>query len=230
MVSASRMISGVQALLDESAPILEPRAAQAAIFYSISNTQAGLRGVSFGGFLIKRVVEQLLAEFPKLKTFATLSPVPGFRRWLDGEIKARRLDLLAKADADRVCRVAITTDPHEALGDLLKRDLKEDTEAAIALEPILLHLTAHYLAEVKEGDGESAQPVDPVARFHLGNGARLERINWLSDISPRGMKQSYGVMVNYLYKLDEIEDNHEAYAREGRVVVSGAVKRLLKAR
>lgn len=222
--------TNVQALLDESAPILESGAAQAAIFYSISNTQTGLRGVSFGGFLIKRVVEQLLAEFPKLKTFATLSPVPGFRRWLEGEIKARRPGLLANADADRVCRVAITTDPYEALGDLLKRSLMEDAEAAVMLEPILLHLCARYLAEVKEGEGEGAQPVDPVARFHLGNGARLERINWISDTSSRGMKQSCGLMVNYLYKLDDIEDNHEAYAREARVVMSGPVKRLLKPR
>ncbi len=222
--------TNVQALLDETAPILEPGAAQAAVFYSISNTQAGLRGVSFGGFLIKRVVEQLLVEFPKLKSFATLSPVPGFRRWLEGEIKARRPGLLAKTDADRLCRIAITTDPHEALGDLLKRNLTDDAEAALTLEPILLHLCAHYLAEVKESERENAQPVDPVARFHLGNGARLERINWLSDTSSRGMKQSCGLMVNYLYKLDDIEENHEAYAREARVVMSGPVKRLLKPR
>jgi malonyl-CoA decarboxylase len=222
--------TNVQALLDESAPILESRAAQAAIFYSISNTQAGLRGVSFGGFLIKRVVEQLLVEFPKLKSFATLSPVPGFRRWLEGEIKARRPGLLAKADADRVCSVAITTDPYEALGDLLKRSLTEDVEAALTLEPILLHLCAHYLVEVKESDQAAAPLIDPVARFHLGNGARLERINWLSDTSPRGIKQSCGLMVNYLYKLDDIEENHEAYAREARVVMSSPVKRLLKPR
>ena len=222
--------TNVQSLLDESAPILESGAAQAAIFYSISNTQAGLRGVSFGGFLIKRVVEQLLVEFPKLKNFATLSPVPGFRRWLEGEIKARRPALLAKADADRVCSIAITTDPHEALGDLLKRNLTEDVEAALTLEPILLHLCARYLVEVKESDQEGAPLIDPVARFHLGNGARLERINWLSDTSPRGIKQSCGLMVNYLYKLDDIEENHEAYAREARVVMSSPVKRLLRPR
>jgi malonyl-CoA decarboxylase len=222
--------TNVQALLDESAPILESGAAQAAIFYSISNTQAGLRGVSFGGFLIKRVVEQLLVEFPKLRSFATLSPVPGFRRWLEGEIRARRPGLLAKTDADRVCNVAITTDPHEALGDLLKRNLTEDVEAAVTLEPLLLHLCARYLVEVKESDQESAPLIDPVARFHLGNGARLERINWLSDTSPRGVKQSCGIMVNYLYKLDDIEENHEAYAREARVVMSSPVKRLLKPR
>jgi len=222
--------TSVQTLLDESAPILESQAAQAAIFYSISNTQAGLRGVSFGGFLIKRVVEQLLVEFPKLKTFSTLSPVPGFRRWLEVEVKARRPELLAKADADRVCRVAITTDPYEALNDLLKRNLLDDAEAAVTLEPVLLHLCARYLAEVKEGEGAGAQPADPVARFHLGNGARLERISWLADTSTRGMKQSCGLMVNYLYKLDDIEDNHEAYARAAQVVVSNVVKRLLKAR
>jgi len=113
---------------------------------------------------------------------------------------------------------------------LLKRNLLDDAEAAVTLEPLLLHLCARYLAEVKEGEGEGAQPVDPVARFHLGNGARLERINWLSDTSPRGMKQSCGLMVNYLYKLDDIEDNHEAYARAAQVVVSGSVKRLLKPR
>ncbi|MGB8432668.1 MAG: malonyl-CoA decarboxylase family protein [Burkholderiales bacterium] len=222
--------TNVQSLLDESAPILESGAAQAAIFYSISNTQAGLRGVSFGGFLIKRVVEQLLVEFPKLKSFATLSPVPGFRRWLEGEIKARRPGLLANADADRVCSVAITTDPYEALSDLLKRNLTEEVEAAVTLEPILLNLCARYLVDVKESDQEGAPLIDPVARFHLGNGARLERINWLSDTSPRGIKQSCGLMVNYLYKLDDIEENHEAYAREARVVMSSPVKRLLKPR
>jgi malonyl-CoA decarboxylase len=224
------MATNVQSLLDESAPILDPRSAHAAIFYSISNTQPGLRGVSFGGFLIKRVVEQLLAEFPKLRIFATLSPVPGFRHWLEGELKAKSLTLLGSADADRICRTASTSDPFEALAELLKRDFAEDVPAAAALEPLLAHLAARYLAEARGPEGGREQALDPVARFHLGNGARLERVNWLGDSSPRGMRQSYGLMVNYLYKLDEIEENHEAYAREGRVAVSGAVKRLLKAR
>jgi malonyl-CoA decarboxylase len=224
------MAANVQSLLDESAPILDPRSAHAAVFYSISNTQPGLRGVSFGGFLIKRVVEQLLVEFPRLKSFATLSPIPGFRHWVEGELKAKSPTLPGSADADRICRTASTSDPYEALAELLKRDLGADAPAAAALEPVLTQLAARYLAETKEAEGEREQVVDPVARFHLGNGARLERINWLGDTSPRGMKQSFGLMVNYLYKLDEIEENHEAYAREGRVVVSGAVKRLLKPR
>ncbi len=224
------MAANVQSLLDESAPVLDPRSAHAAIFYSISNTQPGLRGVSFGGFLIKRVVEQLLAEFPKLRTFATLSPIPGFRRWLEGELKAKSQTLFASADADRICRAASTSDPHEALAELLRRDLAEDAPAAVAVEPLLAHLAATYLAETKGPEDGRAQALDPVARFHLGNGARLERINWHADLSPRGMRQSCGLMVNYLYKLDEIEENHEAYAREGRVAISGAVKRLLKPR
>ncbi|MCL4799948.1 MAG: malonyl-CoA decarboxylase family protein, partial [Burkholderiales bacterium] len=215
------MAAGVQALLDESAPVLDPQSAQAAVFYSISNTQLGLRGVSFGGFLIKRVVEQLLLEFPRLRTFATLSPMPGFRRWLDAEMKARRADLVGASDADRLCRTASTSDPYEALAELLRRDLAADAPAATALEPLLTRLAARYLAEASEPGGGRAQVVDPVARFHLGNGARLERVNWLGDTSPRGMRQSYGLMVNYQYKLDEIESNHEAYAREGKVAMSG---------
>jgi len=224
------MAASAQSLLDESAPVLDPQDVRAAVFYSISNTQPGLRGVSFGGFLIKRVVEQLLAEVPKLKTFATLSPVPGFRRWLEGESRARNPTLLGANDADRICRTASTSDPYEALAELLKRDLVADAPAAAALEPLLSHLVARYLVDAKQTEGEREHVLDPVARFHLGNGARLERVNWLGDTSARGMKQSCGLMVNYLYKLDEIESNHEAYAREGKVAISGVVKRLLKAR
>jgi malonyl-CoA decarboxylase len=216
--------SNIQTLLDESAPPMDPQAAQAAIFYSISNTQPGLRGVSFGDFLIKRVVEQLTSELPKLKTFATLSPIPGFRKWLDARLKAKDASLFGPEEAAKLAHSAGVDDPFDGLVHLMERDLEKDEQAATALAPIVTHLAARYLVEEKEQD----RPLDPVARFHLGNGARLERINWLADTSPRGLRQSVGVMVNYLYKLGDIESNHEAYARKGRVAISDAVKRNLR--
>lgn len=218
------MASGVHILLDESVPPMDPQAAQAAIFYSISNTQPGLRGVSFGDFLIKRVVEQLSSEFPKLKTFATLSPIPGFRKWLDARLKAKDASLFGPEEAAQLARTAGAADAFEGLGLLLERELDKDAETATAIAPVVTHLAARYLVEEKEEE----RPLDPVARFHLGNGARLERINWLADTSPRGLRQSFGVMVNYLYKLGDIEANHEAYARKGRVAISDAVKRNLR--
>ncbi len=218
------MADNVHTLLDETAPAFDPHAAQAAIFYSISNTQAGLRGVSFGGFLIKRVAETLAADLPKLKVFATLSPAPGFRRWLDGEAQKKAPDFFGRQERERLCEAADAKDPHEALAQLMLRGFAAEAQPPASLAPTLTRLVAQYLAEAKEGD----RPLDPVARFHLGNGARLERINWLADSSPRGIKQSAGIMVNYLYKLDEIETNHEAFERDGRVMVADAVKRLLR--
>ena len=227
------MADNIHGLLDESAPAFDPHAAQAAIFYSISNTQAGLKGVSFGGFLIKRVADMLAADFPKLKVFATLSPVPGFRRWLDAEAKRKSHDFFGKQERERLSEEADLKDPHEALAQLLLRGFAAEAHPPESVRTTLMRLCAHYLVEAKEpGDTQQAEadkrPLDPVARFHLGNGARLERVNWLADTSPRGIKQSAGMMVNYLYKLDEIEDNHEAFAREGRIVIADAVKRLLR--
>jgi malonyl-CoA decarboxylase len=223
------MADNIHHLLDEEAPPFDPHAAQGAIFYSISNTQAGLKGVSFGGFLIKRVVEELLAEFPKLKTFATLSPVPGFRKWLDARVAAKDHSLFGRHERERLCREAGAKDPCDAFAQLMLRGFVAEAQPPESLRGTLTHLCARYLVEEKsiEPNG-AARPLDPVARFHLGNGARLERINWLADTSPRGVKQAGGIMVNYLYKLDDIEENHEAYAREGRVVIADAVKRLLR--
>jgi malonyl-CoA decarboxylase len=217
------MASNVHTLLDEEAPQTDPHSAQAAIFYSISNTQPGLRGVSFGGFLIKRVVDELCAEFPKLKTFATLSPVPGFRRWLDARMKARDASLFGAEEAVRIAVAGKGHDAFEGLANAMAQDLSAVQDAP-AVSGALCRLVARYLVEEKEAD----RPLDPVARFHLGNGARLERVNWLADTSPRGLKQSAGIMVNYLYEIAEIEPNHEAFAREGRVAVSNGVKRLLR--
>jgi malonyl-CoA decarboxylase len=195
------MADNIQKLLDEAAPRVDPATADAAIFYSISNTQTGLRGISFGSFLIKRVVDDLSRELPRLKTFATLSPIPGFRAWLDRNP--------AEFDAARLA------DPAWA----------QDAAAAEALAPPLRRLCARYLLEEKR-DGK---PLDPVARFHLANGARIERLNWLADTSAKGLQESAGLMVNYLYRLPEIEANHEAYVGEGRIAASPAVKALLKA-
>lgn len=217
------MAANVHTLLDESAPQTDPHAAQAAVFYSISNTQPGLRGVSFGGFLIKRVVDELCAEFPGLKTFATLSPVPGFRKWLDARLKARDASLFGAEESARLAIAGKAHDAFEGVANVVSGDPAATPEPAVVCAA-LCRLAARYLVEEKEGD----RPLDPVARFHLGNGARLERINWLADTSPRGMKQSAGIMVNYLYEIAVIEENHEAYAREGRVAMSNAVKRLLR--
>jgi malonyl-CoA decarboxylase len=219
------MADNIHHLLDESAEVLDPRDAKVAIFYSISNTQTGLRGVAIGGFLIKRVVEQLMLEFPKLKTFATLSPIPGFGNWLEALLREGESGLIAKADQPKISAAGKIAEPAEAFRALLRGEWQKEPAASAALQPVLTRLVARYLALEKEKD----RPVDPVARFHLGNGARIERINWLADVSPRGLKQSAGLMVNYLYKLSDIEENHEAYSREGQVIVSNSVKLLLRA-
>jgi malonyl-CoA decarboxylase len=186
----------VQPLLELNSTVTDPASADSAIFYSITNCQEGLRGVSFGNLLIKQVAEDLGREFPRLKTFATLSPVPGFRRWLtEKSVEVPELTgLLARIDA---------------LGSL-------DDGASAETQRQLVRLCAHYLMYAKQG----RDPLDPVARFHLGNGARLERLNWLGDTSPSGMRRSAGLMVNYVYRLDEVERNHEAYAKDGRIAAA----------
>ncbi len=202
-------------------------AADTAIFYSISNCQDGLRGVSFGNFLIKQVVEELQAELPGITRFSTLSPVPGFRRWLRGRLGAEdRAGLLRDADAQAL-RTADdgTEDAAEALQHLLEREnWPGDPAIAGVLEQVLPRLCTLYLTTPTAG----GRPGDPVARFHLGNGARLERVNWLGNTAPRGMAESYGMMVNYLYDPAQIEANHEAFVR-GTIVRSPAVDALLGA-
>jgi malonyl-CoA decarboxylase len=221
------MAANVQALLDVKAPVADPRSADTAIFYSISNAQKGLAGISFGGFLIKRVVDQLSAEFPKLKTFATLSPIPGFTQWLDKEFAAGLPGVLGKHER-KVLAAAL------GQGNASKGDLKQilgdpawmrKPEVAAALEAPLKRLAARYLVEAKREDGKA---VDPVANFHLGNGARVERLNWMGDTSKKGLRQAAGMMVNYQYRLAEIDANHEAYEGEGKVMTSSTVAALLK--
>ncbi len=217
------LAGSVQKLLDEKAPVLDPRDADTAIFYSISNCQRGLAGISFGNFLIKRVAEELSGEFRNLKTFATLSPVPGFRRWLDPKLAADEPGLLTEGEAQALASV-VPGPPAAAVREILgRRGFWRDPALLRAVEPALLRLCAHYL--LREGNGKRA--LDPVAHFHMSNGARLERISIGADTSDKGMKASATVMVNYLYDLGKIEDWHEDYAGEGRRNASSGVRRLL---
>jgi malonyl-CoA decarboxylase len=206
-----RLADSIQALLDEQAPVFDARRADTAIFYSISNTQAGLRGVSFGNFLLKRVIDDLQRDFPKLRHFATLSPLPGFAAW----VKKNPAELAAEGLA--LDAVELATGAWAA-----------DAAAARRINEALAELAARYLTLAKAGRGDGRLPLDPVARFHLGNGASIERINALGDSSPKGLEQSFGVMVNYLYDLDELEQNVENFACEGTIATSAAVRRLAR--
>ena len=181
--------------------------ARTAVFYSISNCQEGLTGVSFGNFLIKQVVEELRRELPKLDQFVTLSPVPGLMKWL-----AAGKDVPERLEPDALERL-------KAFGWM------DEPEQAEALRRLIEPLAAHYFLRARNAKG---RPLAPVARFHLGNGARLERINWLGDRSAKGLSESAGVMVNYLYDLDDIEKNHDAFAKRGEVVSSSSVLKLLR--
>lgn len=187
-----------------------------AVFYSISNCQEGLKGISFGNFLLKQVVEELVREVPTLKTFVTLSPMPRFMAWVER----------TAAEGDGTGETSVQTDA-QVLLDLIKTSSAEDVAENPDLKASLLSLAAHYFLVARDDRGRT---VDPVARFHLGNGARLERINWLGDPSDKGLRDSLGLMVNYLYDLKEIEKNHEAFANAGTVAASRTVRGLLKAR
>ncbi|MBZ0144462.1 MAG: malonyl-CoA decarboxylase [Rhodocyclaceae bacterium] len=206
-VALTKELSGnIQALLDEHAPVLETERADTAIFYSISNTQAGLRGVTFGNFLLKRVIDDLKRDFPQLKTFATLSPLPQFCVWL-------------KRAPEALDGLGLT------LAQLQSGEWAQDKEAARRLRDPLERLAARYLYTVRQ----NGRPFDSVARFHLGNGARIERIDYLADTSAKGFKQSCGLMVNYLYDPDEIERNVEAFVGEDRIAATAAIRRLARA-
>jgi len=201
-------IALTDAVPEALAPLLElerdmsPRkAVNTVVFYSISNCHPGLAGISFGNFLIKNVVEELKKEKSGLKTFVTLSPVPGFRKWL------------VSADLEGLVADELVEKVRQPVGRVVESDVYD----------ALVKLCAHYLLKVKSGE----LPKDPVARFHLGNGARLHRIHGAADLSIKGREQSGGIMVNYLYDLAKIEEYHEAYFDEGKISASRAVNRLL---
>ena len=214
----SGMSDNVQKLLDEKTPVFDTHQADTAIFYSISNAQKGLAGISFGNFLIKRVVSQLTEEMKQIKTYATLSPVPGFRAWLDPLLAKTEAGVLSKEEVKIIQGLN-----KDGLLALLEKDWAKDKKVAEALKPIMLRLCARYLLQEKKHQ----KPLDPVANFHLFNGARLERLNWMGDSSPKGLKQSAGIMANYHYKLDDIDENHEAFAEGGKIVASRSVRGLL---
>ncbi|HKS84709.1 MAG TPA: malonyl-CoA decarboxylase [Pseudolabrys sp.] len=199
-------------ILGKQREIVDVDKARTATFYSISNCQRGLAGVSFGNFLIKQVVEEISREMPKLSTFVTLSPVTSFAAWLKRERENEQSTALS--DAEKA-----------TFGALDQPDWWQSEKVAAQLKDTLMRAAAWYYLRARNPRG---LPVDAVARFHLGNGARLERINWLADTSDRAMAQAHGLMVNFLYDLDEIEKNHEAYAEGRTVVASGAVQRLLR--
>ena len=206
-VALTRAVPGsIQAVLAPERERVAPGEATTAVFYSISNCQQGLKGVSFGAFLIKQVAEDLAHALPKLDTFVTLSPVPGLSRWLAAE---------AKRDPDLPAARAIALFEAEGWRDEPKREAE--------LKALLLPLAARYFVDARRGDG---QPPDPVARFHLGNGAKLLDIHWMGDTSAKGLAQSFGIMANYLYDLDRIEEYHEAYAAVGKVTASRKIRNL----
>ncbi len=205
------LATAVQPLLDQQELRLRATETDTAIFYSISNCQDGLKGISFGNFLIKQVVAELSAELPNLKHFSTLSPIPGFMKWFvktDGKVGA-----LSENQVKDVKKL------------LLDPDWYRKEEIAAKVREPLEQLVAHYLVHEKSRE----RPLDPVSRFHLGNGARLQQINWLGDTSANGLKQSAGLLVNYYYSLKDIEKNHEAYVNNKKVVASPAIKSLAKA-
>src|SRR5262249_980809 len=176
------MAGNVQRLLDAKAETADPREADTAIFYSISNCQQGLAGISFGNFLIKRVVEELSGEFRNLKTFATLSPIPGFRAWLDGKLAEDGSGLLSDEEAASLGSAMPAPSGEQALAGILgKRGWWREMGLRKTAEPVLLRLCARYLLMEASGTGKRAR--DPVAHFHLSNGARVERLNMLGDTS-----------------------------------------------
>ena len=204
--------AAIAPILGKDREVAETDKARTATFYSISNCQRGLTGVSFGSFLIKQVVEELSREMPKLSTYVTLSPVTNFSGWLKRERAEEKSAALTEADK-------------AVLTELDQPGWWTNEEVAAQLQDTVMRAAAYYFLRARN---ERGAPVDPVARFHLGNGARLERINWLADTSERAMALAYGLMVNYLYELDDIEKNHEAYAEGPTVVASGTVQRLLR--
>ena len=223
------MADNIQGLLDTEAQSIDPNEADTAVFYSISDAQKGLAGISFGDFLIKRVVDLLASEFKGLKTFATLSPISGFRDWLDEQLLAAdedsEIELLTSAERKKFDTLATDLgDAATIFGLMQEPTWHEREDLRQALEAPLLRLSAHYLLIEKRATFAR----NPVAHFHLSNGARIERLNWLADTSENGLAQSAGVMVNYVYKLNEIEANHEAYRGAGKIKASSAVRNLLK--
>jgi malonyl-CoA decarboxylase len=208
----SGIATALPPLLDAKAPDVDLEHAETAVFYSISNCQRGLAGVNLGTALIKQVVESLRRDLPQLHRFVTLSPIPGFRGWLENELTDGGARLRAGE------RDLLPAEPARVLARLESTDWETDE----AIEPVLLALTARYLTT-----SENGRVLDPVANFHYSNGAAIERINWLADPSATGWARSFGLMANYLYENDSIAERAEAYAASGDIAASHNVRDLL---
>ena len=213
VVLSSGLLARIGDVLGEAAPVRDEATADTAIFYSISNCQQGLKGIAFGDLLIKQVVDLISQELPGIRQFATLSPVPGFARWLQGQLDS------ADGDVDRL----LTTEQTAMLRTRLAEADWHHTEHG-ELQTLLPALCAHYLTST----GKNGRPLDPVARFHLRNGAVLERINWLGDASPKGLREAHGLLVNYLYDLATVTENHEKFVYDQVLTASSHVTELAR--
>ena len=219
----------IDRLLDESKSSIDQRNADTAIFYSISNAQRGLDGISFGNFLIKMVVEKLSLESANLKTFATLSPIPGFANWLNEQLELSHKDLLKPADRKNLVKYTKQTVDASILKDLIPKldGIGDNNHQQLFkdLEAPLIRLAAEYLCYAKNRRGKAK---DPVAHFHLSNGASVFRLNWAADTSTKGKRQSFGIMVNYNYNLKEIQSNSSSYESAQNIACSSLIKTILK--
>jgi malonyl-CoA decarboxylase len=220
----NKLSSNIQSLLHKEDDKIDPEYATTAIFYSISNTQPGLAGINLGNFLIKTVVQELSKQFDNLKHFATLSPVPGFKKWLGPRLAKGEEEVLRPKEIATLKERFSCENAALHLSETLTNDWYQDSATLEIVSPILTRLCAQYLLAERRGN----KALDAVANFHLSNGARLERINWLANLSETGMADSYGIRVNYSYELSDIEKNHEEYVTKTHIAASRGVKSLLK--
>ena len=208
-VAITKGITGsIQTIINNNGQVNDDE--DTAIFYSINNCQKGLKRIPLGNFLIKMVVTELISELPAIKTFSTLSPIPGFADWVKTELKLDKSEFIPEKDKETF---KLLDDP----------DWQNNKESSELLKKPLIRLCAKYLVEVKRHD----KPLNSVARFHFGNGAQLYRINWLGNTSTYGIAKSFGIMVNYLYDLKQIESNHENYVQNNKLAVSRSVRTIL---
>ncbi|MDR0454219.1 MAG: malonyl-CoA decarboxylase [Deferribacteraceae bacterium] len=223
VVLTDKLEDNIQNLLDENTPSNDASQATTAIFYSISNCQYGLRGISFGNFLLKRVIDSMSRDFPKIKNFATLSPIPGLIKWMENNPE-ELTGACYPSDWKYLAKAGVTSPQSPIFRDIVKNPQKyfDNTELITALKTPLIRTAAKFLTTL-HADG---RPIDFVARFHLGNGARVEKLNWMADNSPKGVSQSLGLMVNYLYDISKLEKNIEKFTVEGKISASSAIKEM----
>jgi malonyl-CoA decarboxylase len=214
--------TNIQALLDEQIPAIDARLADTAVFYSISNTQKGLQSISFGNFLIKSAVNEISKQYRNIINFITLSPIPGFCKWLQNQIVDESI-IESNINTKMISDILNAQNNVDIINKLMQVDWCQEDRLSNLLKEPLLKLCANYLLHGRR-NGLAA---DAVAHFHLSNGASIASINWLADNSSKGIKQSFGIMVNYYYDLDKIEENHEVYMSGSEIKYSKEVKNIL---